>query len=77
MATINKALRFNNLTKKTAPYRAQVVQVGDGRVKVSRGSVNVWVNSGITLVVNDFIIVDNSTAVKKLPSLPFAAVTIY
>lgn len=77
MATINKALRFNNLTKKVSPYRGEVVQIGDGRVKVKRGSVDVWANTSLSLSVGDFVIVDNSMATQKLPVLPYAEVAVY
>lgn len=77
MATINKALRFNNLTKKTSPYRAKVVIVDDGRVKVARGENNVWVNNSMSLTIDDYVIVENNMVVKKLPSLPYNEVAVY
>lgn len=77
MATINQTLRFNNLTKSIPDYRAKIVAVGVGRVKINRGSVNIWVTTSITLAVNDYALISNNIAISKLPQLPYQEVTVY
>ena len=77
MATINQSLKFNNLTKTIPDYRAQVFEVGTDRIKVKRGSVNVWVVTSLTVLVNDYVLVSNNIAIRKLPQLPYQEVVVY
>ena len=69
MATINKLLKFKNLSIQEQSWIGEVTQIDESRqlVKVKRGpSFSLWISNSLTLSVGDKVLAKDKAVTKKL-----------